>query len=231
MNRREVLIQMAIQRDVESTVANAALNDVNRDAIAILISRMQEADDSAYIVRKYVDEIMRSADEQNRLLEIADLLITVPNNSLGSMVQRLSRYDNRQKVIGLLRQIVAVNWASERNRMYGAEGIFQVTYNRTGEALQDENDLVRIVAVRHFEQNHDISSLTQALQNSTPEIRRIAAWYMGQRKVAESSSSLLHSLSVETDTETLRAIIWSVGILKISEAKPELEKLLHHESL
>ncbi|MEO0564944.1 MAG: HEAT repeat domain-containing protein, partial [Chloroflexota bacterium] len=104
----------------------------------------------------------------------------------------------------------------------------EVAHHLTNTTLDDEYIGVRVVAVRHFEKYHDTSSLIQALYNSAPEVRRIAAWYTGKQRVAESGPSLLQRLYEETDTEALRAIIWSLGVLRLDEAKSVLETMQNH---
>lgn len=223
MNRREALVEMAIQRGLDADIAYSALNNPERETVSMLFEQMQKASDSFFIIPKYAEEVIRSTQQNKQLLEIGDLLLTISYPYICFFALHLSYYGAHPKAISLLRQIAI-------KHICGAEEIFDVLYDKGKEALDDETDLVRVVAVRHFEKIQDTEFLIKALSNDVPQVRVVAAWYMGRKKVSHAIDNLHKLLQHEQDIETLRAVIWSLGVLKAVNVKSELEKFLYHEN-
>jgi HEAT repeat protein len=82
-------------------------------------------------------------------------------------------------------------------------------------ALQDESFVLRKYVARQFEVEDNTEALINALSNDSSEVRQIAAWYMGYKKVFTAKESLQSQLQQEKDTESRRAIEWALSILEI----------------
>lgn len=228
MNKHEALIVMAVQRSIDRSIAENALNDANRHSVEILLRELQTADDSGYILTDFVGEILHSAHERGNLLDIADLLVDIPHNSLNWLAKVLSDYRANTQAIVLLRRMTQLEWANSNKKMYGAVGVFKALYEQTDTALEDENELVRLAAVRYVEKKHHHETMIKALTNDMPSVRRIAVWYVGRCKVDSAADTLMALLETEDDTEVLRGAIWSLGILKMPEARTKIEGYLQH---
>jgi|GEM_PF-5850205 len=228
MNKREALIEMAIQRGASPELVKSAMIDVDRESVLALINQMRIAEDARFIVHKYLDEIIKRAEESEKLLSIADLFLTLPETNITTLIFYLTKYRDDEAVIDLLRQIMALEWIPEKERQRAAFGIFTIEFNQSDQVLNDEALLVRTVAVMYFEAEENTHALLNALNDEESVVRRIAVWYMGRMKIVQSSEKLQELLVIEEDVETLRGVIWSLGVLRAINAKPQIEKMLNH---
>jgi HEAT repeat protein len=114
---------------------------------------------------------------------------------------------------------------------HAAQAIVALEYDRSAQlALHDDSELVRYVAVRQLEKQEHSSILIESLKSTSFRVRQIAAWYMGRKLVKEAVMPLIELSQVETDEETLRAVVWSLGVLRDKRAIPYLHLLRHHKS-
>lgn len=230
MNRKEALIQMAQQRGVDIAIAKAALEDADREAIRSLLHQLEFAADSKFVIPKFIDEALRAAKANNKVLEIADILLEKRSNVLYPLAHELGMYTD-EKAVSLLRQITTLSWASEQSRTAGASALIYAAHLADCEdALHDPLELVRTVAVKQLERKQNTPALIRALKNENEVVRSIAAWYMGRNKVYESVDSLCEMASLEKNIEALRAAIWSIGVLRIKTARQHLEPFVQHEN-
>jgi HEAT repeat protein len=230
MNRKEALIQIAKERGVDSVIARAAFEELDREAIRILLIQIELLPDSKYLIPHCVEELLRMAIQQNRVLEISDLLLEKRNHSLSPLAHELGKYRD-DAAIAFLRRIITLDWANTDSRHAAASALIKTAYLSNYEhALQDPLDVVRLVAVKELEESHSTPALIRALGNDFPRVRRIAAWYMGRNNVYEAVDALLNLIAVEQDVEALRAAIWSLGVLRVKTTHSQLEPFLQHEN-
>ncbi len=71
--------------------------------------------------------------------------------------------------------------------------------------------------------------LCELLDHPAPQVRRVAAWQLGRNNATESFSVLVEHLD-EIDIETLRGIIWSLGIIGDDRALRQIEPFTKHLS-
>lgn len=228
MSKREALIEMAVQHGVHPYTASAALEESIPEAVRLLLQQVRRTQPNPYVLSKYVEDIIHGADEKNRLLHVAHLLMEFSHNGYWTLSYRLRAYG--MAGIELQRQIISLEWVPGKAKYRAAEGIFFVAYNKDAAALNDTSSLVRITAARFFEDSHQTEALKLALHNRVHEVRRIAAWYMGEQKVYTAVDVLCDMLTTETNFGTLRGVIWSLGMMRVIKAKPSLEILLEHKS-
>ena len=228
MNRNEALQDLAQRRGVNTETAKAALVETKREAIQALLQQIVTAEDSKFLIPKYIEEIVKVALANSTLLEIADLLLEYPNHSLLALSEHLGECQD-EKAIPLLRRITKLNWASEEKRIYGAYALMDAVYRgEESQALTDESELVCFAAAKRLEAQNDVDGLIEALQNGSARVRRIAAWYLGRNRVDKASNALLKMLDREEDGEVLRSMVWAVGVLRTTTARTSLQPLLHH---
>lgn len=84
-----------------------------------------------------------------------------------------------------------------------------------------------IRAIARFKHPQIDLILCEFLSHPAPQIRRVVAWQLGRNQADVALTALLNHLR-ETDTETLRGIIWSLGRLGKSNAIPALQPFLNH---
>ena len=98
-------------------------------------------------------------------------------------------------------------------------------------ALNDQSEKVRHAAATKLEKEDNHLGLIQALQDPSSAVRCIGAWYMGRRHVSEAVNPLIALVQTEDDEETLRAAIWSLGVLRADAALPAIRELCSHPDL
>ena len=228
MNRNEALQDLAQRRGVDTLTAKSALEEAEREAISALLQQIAKADDSKFLIPKYIEEIVKIATANGNLPEIADLLLEHPNHSLLAMSDYLGKYQDDKAVL-LLRQITTLDWASEDKRIFGANALIDAVYRGDArQAMTDESELVCFAAARQIEAQNDVDGLIEALLNSSARVRSIAAWYLGRNRVDKASNALLKMLDREQDGEVLRAVVWALGVLRTTTARSSLQPLLNH---
>lgn len=71
--------------------------------------------------------------------------------------------------------------------------------------------------------------LCALLDHPAPQVRRVAAWQLGRNNATNSYAVLVDHLD-EIDIETLRGIIWSLGIIGDDRAIRQIEPFTRHLS-
>jgi HEAT repeat protein len=231
MDRKEALIQIAQSQGIDTGIARAALEGLDREAIHTLLSQMELIPHNQHLIPHCAEEILRTAREQNKVLEIADLLLEKHNHSLSLLADELGKHRGDNNAIAFLRRIITLDWANTASRHATASAMIKASYLSNDEAaLHDPLEVVRLVAVKELEHRHNTPALIRALGNDLLSVRQVAAWYMGRNKVYEAVEALLKMISVEQDIEALRAAIWSLGVLRIKTTRSQLEPFLQHEN-
>jgi HEAT repeat protein len=152
--------------------------------------------------------------------------LEISHGEVVHIIAELSRIDSEQ-ALALIRR--AVRAKRESLRDHAASAIIHVQYGDDAElALQDEEELVRHVAVKQLEKQENATALIAALRNDSTGVRRVAAWYMGRKGVNQATDVLIEQVQGENDIEALRAAIWSLGMLHDTRAVPYLRKLSKH---
>ena len=192
----------------------------------------------------------QDVDTYQLLSTMLNLLVEMPISiCTGVVTKELSRIGDHE-VVSLFRKIL--NSDKQYAREDAALGIVVTQYTEAVQALEDESELVRYMAVdqldasetvlalndrsemvRHaaaekLEKEENASGLIKALRDESASVRRIAAWYMGRKQVKEAVQPLIELVQVEDDVEALRAAIWSLGVLRDPQAMPFIDKLTRH---
>jgi len=84
-------------------------------------------------------------------------------------------------------------------------------------------------AIARFKTPQINQVLCTLLDHPAPQVRRVVAWQLGRNEATKAFSSLINHLD-EIDIETLRGIIWSLGIIGDSRAVRYLEPFTKHLS-
>ncbi|MAS36475.1 MAG: hypothetical protein CL610_20900 [Anaerolineaceae bacterium] len=207
------------------------------------------------IVCLIVDRVVewQEVDSFELLSFLLNLLDEIPISSYTRIITRELSRTGGQQAIPLFRRMLD----SERKYLQseGAWGIVITQYTEPVQALADESELVRYEAVgllhetetvyalndqsekvRHaaatkLEKEDNHLGLIQALQDPSSAVRCIGAWYMGRRHVSEAVNPLIALVQTEDDEETLRAAIWSLGVLRADAALPAIRELCSHPDL
>jgi len=98
--------------------------------------------------------------------------------------------------------------------------------------LDDSRNEVFTPAVRaiaQFKMPQIDQVLCDLLDHPAPQVRRVAAWQLGRNNATESFQDLVEHLD-EIDIETLRGIIWSLGIIGDDRALRQIEPFKKHLS-
>lgn len=230
MNLTEALIQTCVTQGISHDVAESALMADDRFAIKCLFDELTHVEYGHSLVDKIVLYLMKKLDSEDRLFEFADLLVQTKSNHLPQLAEMLICHGPMERVVPIVRIMLCADEHNQADQKSIARTILEAVYHYSTDALRDENLAVRIEAVRYFRDQQNDENVIDALENEASEVRSIAAWYMGQRKVYRSVDRLCIRLGQEADVEVLRGLIWSVGVLKANCAKPCLEGLQDHES-
>jgi len=98
--------------------------------------------------------------------------------------------------------------------------------------LVDSNDNAlfspAIRALARFQHSQIDVILCNLLDHPAPQVRRVVAWQLGRNRAAMAFMPLLSHLR-ESDVETLRGIIWSLGRLGNSNAIPAIQPFVYHK--
>ncbi len=238
---------------------NRALETLDYDAVrSLLIVVQQQLNavafdpfDADYIVRKIVERVIESEGVDK--FQLLSLLLEIPifTYECFVVVDALCSLDDK-RVVPLFRTYLGTGSSLAREDI--ANGVIKVKYpivtlalqdefelvryvtvkrlkpDETILALRDESEKVRLAATKKLEKEENRDGLLQALADDASNVRRIAAWYMGRRQVAEAVEPLIRLVQTEDDTETLRAAVWSLGVLRDARALPYLETLCSHDN-
>jgi hypothetical protein len=208
----------------------AALYDLDAIALERLIQACLRYMDS-YIYEHYVFHITERAKALNNQasLEAMKLILAHDDNEQGHAmaIWTLSELQPLDKVLPILRE--ALNHRYKHTYRPAAIVIFELHYQSKPEAaIMDEHAHVRLFAAEEAERQGADSTILKALHHEDTALRRLAAWYCGRKKLQDTFEGLIQQLKRESDSEALRGMIWSLGVLRKPEAKKELEPFLKH---
>lgn len=132
------------------------------------------------------------------------------------------------RVLPLLYEVLPNAWKSLAD--IASKYIIHLRYQDQMEnaVAEDESDTVRLYAAQQLEAMGATQALINGLQNGSAAVRRLAAWYMGRKRVYQAVHTLIEKIQVEQDDETLRAIIWSLGMLRANLALSYLDRYALH---
>jgi HEAT repeat protein len=226
----ERIVENAIKQGFDNYIVRAALLDTNFDALETFIEQLNQSqiEDLRWEV---TDHLMSIAETQDAKIAARTLSLVLEISCEESInaISALGKLGTPE-AIAFIRRNLTANWREMRE--LATSTILQVQYdNQHTAALQDHSELVRQMAARRLENEEDADALIQALGNDSISVRRIAAWYMGRRLVKEAVTPLIKLLETENDMETLRAAIWSLGVLRNVQAISHIQALSHHQNL
>ncbi len=228
MNRRQALIEIAKQQGIEPSIIAVAFSENAPEAIEIVFSQIDAADNAAYLIPKFTEEFLLNPVNPDTFVELATILLQRPNHS-GPRIAKLLTDLADSRAEELLRQMLDLSWVYPPNRPAAARALISRLYADDAQhALSDQSEFVRLKAAQRCEQEANTEALIHALTDDSAAVRRIAAWYMGRKQVMTAVPTLIFAARQEEDLETLRAIVWSLGILDSSAARSLLNDLISH---
>ena len=223
----EFIIESAVKQGFDEALVEEALIKADDTAIKTFIDELSQA--RLYKLNGAVIWHLLSvvqSTEGNPSLDILGSLLKLPHVALYDVIDELGQ-DGSTEALNLIRK--ALSSQVDFVRKWAAEKIIAVQHKGdVGFALEDEAELVRRIAVNELEKRDDIESLMTALENEDPYVKRTAVWYMGRNQVKDSVELLTELIQHNQDTETMRALIWSLGILRDPWALQYIEPLCQH---
>lgn len=232
MNIREALMQIARERGAEPEQIDLAFRLGTPSAIANVLDSIDKADDAIYLIPKLTREFVHIGLEQQTFIDLVEILIQRPHDSMSLIAQSLSQTSDA-RAENLLRQSLELPWpqtkAYENAIRDVSKAITALVYEGDyGRTLMDPMESVRREAVRWCEKEDNTDALLFALQDTSVVVRHTAVWYMGRKRVAAAIPRLIALIPYEKDLETLRGSIWSLGVLQAVEARSILEAIRDH---
>lgn len=226
----DVVIENAIKQGFDSELVHAALVEADMDAIDTFIDELKITG-FRKLMRAVIRQLLDVArfSEQAKAIDILEVLLELPHGEVSRVIAELGQIRG-ERALALIRRAMCSR--SRFLRETAAQEIIATYYEGSNEhALQDESELVCHIAAKQLEKVDKVESLIESLENQFASVRRIAAWYMGRRRITEAVKPLIALIQTETDSETLRAAIWSLGVLRDKAALPHIQKLsLHPDS-
>jgi hypothetical protein len=123
------------------------------------------------------------------------------------------------------------DYVDRLERAYAAPIAIQYFYDGDlTRAIDDPARIVARLAIKQIEKQKETSLLIGALSNPHASVRQTAAWYLGRERITQAVQPLLNRLEVETDFETMRAILWALGNLGDSQAVDAVQNYVEHEN-
>lgn len=115
-----------------------------------------------------------------------------------------------------------------------ASNTIQTIYNGDLEAaMQDASRMVVATAawriIGGLESARDHMGMWRAFAFPFSDLREHVAWHMGRHHVHDAVEPLIAALRVETDVEAMRAMLWSLGVLRNPVAADAVEVFVEHE--
>lgn len=223
------LQKQAQEIGLDPELVRAALSATDMDAARMALKELKNANRDPYFVEAFACAILDRAVEQEsqHILAVCSILLDLGEAALEAIVE-LSKLGSTE-ALALIRQALTAHYPELREA--AASAVIMVQYReQASQALVDDMENVRVRAATQLEHQNNAVALMQALHNTAIPVRRIAAWYMGRKSVNESAHRLMEMAQVEDDAETLRAAIWSLGMLQIKEALPLIQRLTSHQN-
>lgn len=219
---------MAQQRGVEEVVVKAAMDDADTVSARVLLIQIQQVPDGQFLISKYCEQLLRAAKQKGNLVDFAPILLEIPNDWVAALATAMCEYKD-ERVIPLLRQIIFLSWSSFYTRKTASLYIIRHKYDDDLiTALEDSFEFVCKVAITELETQGNTEGMIKALSNRYASVRQPAAWYMGRQEVKAAIEPLIELIRSESDVETLRAAIWSLGVLRANQVLPYLHALSFH---
>jgi hypothetical protein len=228
---KEELIQIAVKHGVAPEIAEAALGALDKDSVLQLVEGLNASPNDPFVLDGFAEFLLdRVKDDARKAMVILPILIRLDGEYGPSLVIDTIGRLNTPEALSFVRSQLL-----EESRRTVREGAVSaiLEYQYRGDARQaliDEAELVRIEAAKQLEKSEDDTGLLAALQNECVSVRCIASWYMGRRQVREAVEPSIQLLQTELDTETLRGVIWSLGVLRDKRALAPIQKLSDSEN-
>jgi HEAT repeat protein len=226
----EVVIESAVKSGFDNEMVHAALIDVDLNALDDFATQLGPTyyNSLKREVIKHLVKLVENTSSEEKAIHLLGCALEVSHPEIDSAITALGKFKN-EKAFKLIRKVAVQGW-TETNQ-HAAQVIIDAQYDGSAvRALADDLDVIRRASVLQLEKQNDIQELLGALNNDCVMVRRVAAWYMGRKLVQEAVSPLTLLAQKESDIETLRAAIWSLGVLRNVEALPTMEKLTEHSN-
>ena len=225
---KDELLDTAIKQGIPSEIAVAALERVDVDSIRQLVGGLNKSSLDPYTLDGFIWYLMNQVEtDAEKAIQILPTVLDIDGEGGPySVVFALGQLGTPEALA-----FVRIQLESKRRSVRDAavSTIIQYEYhNDLREALSDEVETVQHEAARQLERREDAVALLEAITHPSFNVRRVAAWYMGRKKVSESVKPLIERLKVESDMETLRAVIWTLGVLRDAQAISALEGFIEH---
>jgi hypothetical protein len=229
-NRLNTLIRELAAFNVDGEIVEAAVNTPDIARIQALMMAYQQKIGDPFLEDELLEAIFEHAVSNSQHDTFAVIAHLLSYNSLSARryMEWLCEAD-LARAMPILRECV-----KEHQSTAAAEAIIHAFYQLDYEtALLDASPLVAAAAahkiVSSLTKKYEQPAIMNALQAHHPIVRAAAAWHIGQKRDLSMVEWLINALSVETDHETQRAMIWALGVLRDPRAVTIIRSFLLHQ--
>ncbi len=221
----ETLVESVVKQGFDEKMVQNALINSDLDAIDELISQLNSStkNGTRRQVLHHLLDLSTNCDK-GKALDVLGASLKLNHHEVVKAVRQLSRLHDK-RAITHIRTIFDTKWKHQAATVF----IEAHYHGDAEEALLDETEVVRYSAVKQLERDQNTTALLSTLEDESAVVRRISTWYMGRRQVEEAVEPLIELVQAEEDAETLRGIIWSLGVLRDQRALPYIDALCQHE--
>ena len=223
----EVVIENAVKQRFDSDLVHSALVDGDLGSIKTFVHNLNLTPFYS-LQREVVRRLVKMAEtrQEDDAIAILRLALGIQHGEAVIAIKPLGNFKSEQ-AITLLRELI--HDSNRYLREATTKALIKTKYQDDAlYALSDNQANVRQMAVSRLERQGNTPALIDALSHESESVRRVAAWYMGQKIIREAVQSLIRLVEHENDSETLRAAIWSLGVLKDERAISCIEEKRQH---